>query len=111
MYVTDRIQELKTFSVDRMDLNEMIYLEADALHLRLAYEHRAIPVPEWLTDKIRELNTEIDRRKRDDLEKRLKELRAADAADMTASERREARKKEREAIEAALAPAPAGTTA
>jgi hypothetical protein len=106
MYVSERIEELKSFNVDRLSSEEMIFLETDAQRLRAAYEQRAVPAPEWLTDQIHTLNVEIDRRKRDDLEKRKKELLAANAADMTASERREARKIELERIEKELA----GTT-
>lgn len=103
MYVTERLDELKKFDVDRMSVEEMIYLEMDAQRLRSAYETRAIPSPEWLTEQIRVLNVEVDRRKNDDMQKRLRELKAADAADMSASERREARKAERDRIERELA--------
>lgn len=113
MTVSERIEELKTFNVDRMSSEEMIFLESDAQRLRGAYETRAIPAPEWLTEQIRTLNLEIDRRKHDDLMKRKKELLAANAADMSASERRESRKAELDRIERELAgtAAPAGTTA
>lgn len=113
MTVSERIEELKSFNVDRMSSEEMIFLESDAQRLRSAYETRAIPAPEWVVETIRTLNLEIDRRKHDDLMKRKKELLAANAADMSASERREARKAELERIERELAAAvaPAGTTA
>jgi len=106
MNVSARIEELKTFNADRLSVEEMLFLSADAQRLRDAYEARAMPTPEWLGDQLRTLNVEIDRRKRDDMEKRLKELKVADAADMTASERREARRVERERIEKELAGAP-----
>lgn len=112
MHVSERLTELKAFDADRASFEEMVLIEDDALRVRTAFDRHAVPVPEWLTDVIRTLNVEIGRRKRDDLERRLKELRTADAADMSASERREARKAERERIERELAgtAAPAGTT-
>jgi len=103
MHVSERVEELKNFNVDRLSVEEMVYLAVEAQRLREGFEARAMPAPEWLMDQIRTLNVEIDRRKRDDLEKRLKELKSADAADMTASERREARRLERERIEKELA--------
>lgn len=103
MYVTERLDELKNFNIERLSFEEMILLESDAQRVRAAFEQHTVPQPEWLVDQIRTLNIEIGRRKRDDLEKRRKELNAADAADMSASERREARKAERERIERELA--------
>jgi hypothetical protein len=105
MFVADRISELKSFNIDRLDVAEMLMLASDGQRLREMYEARTMPTPEWLTEAVRLLNREIDRRKVDDLEKRLREIQSLDAADMDKQERREARRKERERIVQELAAA------
>lgn len=95
-------ERLKNFQVDRLDVGELLELRAVGKLLRVEYEAADVPTPEWLTDSLRTLNTEVDRRRKDELERRLKQLKAEDSADRTASERREDRAKERERIEKAL---------
>jgi hypothetical protein len=96
--VTSRLEEMKNFNTDRASLDEMLLIEDDMNRLRARYENRTLPVPEWLTDQLTTVNTETSRRTRDDLEKRLKELNAADAALLTQAEKRDRIAREREAI-------------
>lgn len=100
--VTQRLEELRNFNVERASLDEMLLVERDLDGLRASYERRAVPTPEWLADQISTLNTEITRRTKDDLERRLKELDAQEAGLMSATEKRERLAKEREAIRARL---------
>lgn len=102
MSLSTRLQNL---NLTNFDLDEAIELVTAAEGLRQGYE-KHLASPEWLDDAIRSLNRFIQTQAQDRVELRLRELNQADAADMTASERREARKKEREALEAKLGRTP-----
>lgn len=96
------IEQLKNLNIEKTSLDEMILLSASARALNSEYEANGTVAPEWLSDARRMLGREIKVRTQNQLEMRLRELEAADAADRTASERRADRAKEREKIEAAL---------
>jgi hypothetical protein len=96
------LQEFKSLQIERASMDQMLALVVFGKGLRAEFEARTLPTPEWLTDGLKTLNREIDRQRQDELERRKKQLTAEDAADRTSAERREARKKEMEAIEAAL---------
>jgi len=69
-------------------MDEMLALRMFGKQLRGEYETANIPAPEWLDDKVRQLNREIELRRRDTLEMRLKEIRAQRTQLLTPSERR-----------------------
>lgn len=94
---------LRRFDADRSTLEEMLALVTFGKSLRAEYEARGIMVPEWLSEKLRVLNREIESHRRDALELRLKEIRAEQTRLQTPAERREALAKEQEQLEAALA--------
>src|SRR5262245_19243805 len=96
------LHRLKNFDTNRLALEEIFELETFGTSLRGRYEAHAIPTPDWLAESVRTLHTEATRRRRDELEKTLKELKAAQLADRSAAERREDRQKEIAAIQAAL---------
>src|SRR3954470_2951516 len=83
------LHALRTFDVDRISQDDAVALGMFAKQLRSEYELRQIDAPEWLTDKIRSLDRWIAAHRRDNLELRAKEVRAAIAAAMTPAERRE----------------------
>lgn len=96
------VARLTSLNMDRSNLNELVEVLAEAKIVRTEFELHEIPTPEPLTEGIRTLNREIKSRSADSIERRLRELEAADVADLTASERREARKAERERLQAKL---------
>jgi hypothetical protein len=85
----DLLHALRSFDVDRISLDEAVALGMFAKQLRSEYESRQLDAPEWLTDKIRSLDRWISAHRRDALEARAKEVRAAIAAALTPAERRE----------------------
>jgi hypothetical protein len=97
------LDNLRSFDIDRIHTDEAIALVVFAKGLRAEYETRQMDVPEWLTDKVRSLDRWIASNRRDALELRLKEARAAQAGLMTADQRREKVAADILAIEAELA--------
>lgn len=97
------LQELKKLDLDRLALDEALVYAAFAKSLHAEYDARNIPAPEWLDDRIRQLNREITSRGRDALEMRLKEIRAQRSQLMTPTEKREALAAEEAALAAQLA--------
>lgn len=97
------LRELKAFNADVSSVEEEILLLHQAKGMRAEYDARNIPAPEWLDDVIRRLTRAIEAQTRDAKELRLKEIRAAKAGLMTASEKREQLAREEAEIEAQLA--------
>lgn len=100
------IEQLKNLNIDREGLDELIVLSAQARAIDVEYEAQGTIAPEWLSDARRTLSREIKERTANQLEMRLRELEQADAADMTASERRTRRATERAEIERRLGKVP-----
>lgn len=84
----ESIQNLKSFSADRLSLDELLILRATARNLRSEYDTQVIPVPEWLEDAERRLTRELYLRRQDELEKMLREARQSRAAIATPDEKR-----------------------
>ena len=97
------LEQLRRFDAERASLDDMLALVWFAKALRTEYEARGIMVPEWVSDKLRVLNREIESHRRDALELRLKEIRAEQTRLQTPTERREALAKVQERLEAELA--------
>ena len=95
---------LQRLDLNRLELDEAIELSMLAESLRDAYKRHQVSSPVWLDDSIRTLDRYISDRTRDVMEMELRELAQADAADLTASERRDARRKRREELESKLNP-------
>jgi hypothetical protein len=86
---TKMLSQLKNFVVERLDLEEMFYLSALGKLVRAEYVERALTVPEWLTDQLATLDREINARRRDELEREMKQIRAEEAGLETAQDKRE----------------------
>lgn len=97
---------LHNLNLTAFNVEEAIELGAGAEMLRGAYTRYEVPVPEWLDDSIRVLGRFIHDKSRDDMEKRIREIVQANAADMTPGERRDARRAELAALEAKLGRTP-----
>lgn len=105
------MQRLQGIVFTRLQLDEAVELSTAAEQLRDGYRKHQLSSPEWLDDAIRSLDRFIADQTRDKLEMELRELAAADAADMTATERRTARAARRAELESRLGKAPAATKA
>ena len=82
------IAQLKNFVVDRLDMDELFALSAFGKSIRVEYQERSLPIPVWLEEQLGVLNREILARRRDELEKRLKDIKAQRSTLETASEKR-----------------------
>ncbi len=98
------LQQLSNLDVNRITLEEALELRALGSLVRGEFERALVPVPEAMSEALRTLSKDIDERRRDSLEKRLKDISSQEAGLLSAAEKRERLAKEREAIEAQLKP-------
>lgn len=70
------LNELKRLDVDGIDLEEAMALAMFGKQLRQEFEARNCDAPEWLDNRIRELGREIESKRVDGLERRLKKAQA-----------------------------------
>ncbi len=82
------LEKLKNLTLDRMDLDEAIYLSSVARTMKTEFEHVGAEAPQWLDDRIRELRSEIRDRLRDKIQSRLREARSRLESLATPEERR-----------------------
>ncbi len=108
---TDMLKELRGLDVERTDLDEMVALSTFGRAMNAEYDRLAIPIPEWLEDRLTELDRETRLRRTDALEKKLKELKARKETLKTAEQKRTDVDSEMLKIEKALGipQAPTGT--
>lgn len=100
--MTGLLARLGRLNTNTMELDEAIELSTVAEALRDGYKRHQLSSPVLLDDSIRMLDRYIADRSRDVMEMELRELAQADAADMTAGERRDARKSRRAELESKL---------
>ena len=79
---------LKNLNSDSLALDELIELAMGARNLRAGYESFSAAEPEWLGDAIATLTRDIRTRTADSIALRLREIEQAEAALLTASEKR-----------------------
>ena len=96
------LDRLRSFDIDRMDLEEAIALSAFGRAMRAEYEALQADAPEWLDNRLRELRREIRTRQQDSLEKRIREAKARLQALKPAEQRRAELAAEIEKLEAQL---------
>lgn len=82
------LDRLKNLDVARPDLEELVYLSAEAKMLRAEFELEGVEIPEWLDNTARELKREIRTRQADAVDKRVREIRSRLDALKTPSEKR-----------------------
>lgn len=104
------IGKLQNLNVLTMDFDEAVLLSTQAEALREGYKRHQLASPEWLDDAIRTLDRFIGEKVNDTLEMELRQIKQANAADMTSAERRDTRAKRQAEIEARLGKAHASTT-
>jgi hypothetical protein len=96
------VNQLKNFQVDRLDMDELFALSALGKQLQAEYATRQMSAPAWLTDQLGVLEREITMRRKDDLEKKLREVKAQRTGLETASEKRERLDREQTELEKQL---------
>lgn len=69
------LDRLRSFDVDRMDMEEAVSLSAFGRALRTEYDVLQEMPPDWLDNRLKELRRMIRSRQQDSLEKRLREAR------------------------------------
>lgn len=79
---------LRQFDIDRADLDDMVEISTLGKLLVSEYEGNELQAPEWLTDTLTKLKSEISSRQRDNTVKALKEARARLTALKTAEEKK-----------------------
>jgi hypothetical protein len=109
--MTGLMARLQNLNLTRLELDEAVELSVGAEMLRDGYKRHQLVSPEWLDDSIRSLDRYIQDKTRDAAEMELRELAQADAADRTASERRDARASRRAELEVKLGKSPAAAKA
>lgn len=96
------LEQLKSFNLDRIDLDEMVALFAFGENLKAVYGNMLLEVPEWVIDNVATLQKEIHSRRRDNLEKELKKAQASLETLKTADEKRLDLRAKIERLQAAL---------
>lgn len=103
------LQQLRSFTPDNYDLDELVALRAYGASLAAAYSSFGLETPEWLTETNGRLAKEVEDRSRDMLERELRETENRIEALKTADEKRTDLKGKAERLKAKLAKAPATT--
>lgn len=70
---TGMLDKLKRLDLERIDLDEAVYLVAIGEAMKDVYATGSLETPQWLTDNVRELNREISNRMAESREKALRE--------------------------------------
>jgi hypothetical protein len=79
--------EIRKLSVESIDLDEAVAALAMTKSISAEYNVQGVPAPEWLTERIGELDREVKSRKRDYLQRALKAAQARQATLKTREEK------------------------
>ena len=102
--IMTNLTDLKNYDVDKLQLEDLLHLDATAKAVLCSYSDHQVDVPEWLTATAKRLNVDIRQRNRDVLEKKLSEARARQAQLKTTEEKRAEAASEVEKLTALLNP-------
>ena len=97
------LEKLRTANVDRFDLDELVELSAFARQIRGEYDALSLDQPEWITDASKRISVELKSRMHDNLVRRQKQIKSKLDELKTPTERKDALRKELQAVEKALA--------
>ena len=92
------LEALRGVNTDRLDTDEAVLLYAASQQLVQTYSGFSLPTPVWLTDAAGALKKEIQSRREDELQRRLKSIKAQREQLKTADEKRKDLAAEEEAI-------------
>lgn len=96
------IEKLKSFNPAAGDVDEAVELYAIGLTVATAYAALAVPTPSWLSEKLKDVESEVKRWARDAKALRLKEAQLKLNSLKTAEEKRTELKAEIEKLTAEL---------
>lgn len=96
------LNELKNLNLDRYDEEGIVALLAFGENLAETYKKNDLEAPDWLAEKLTSLRKEIVSRRRDNIERALKNAKARREALRTAEEKRNDLDKSIAALEAKL---------
>lgn len=96
------IEKLKNWNVAAGDVDEAVELYAIGIAVVTAYNTLSITTPSWLEEKLRDVESEVKRRARDEKVRRLKEAQLKLNSLKTAEEKRGELKAEIEKLTAEL---------
>lgn len=82
------LEQLRTVNTDRMSIDDAIAMLAFGKLVQETYESKGLDAPEFVEGAIEKLDAEIDRKRRDYLEMKLKQAKADRETLLTAAERR-----------------------
>jgi hypothetical protein len=102
--IMTNLTDLKNYDVDKLQLEDLLHLDATAKAVLCSYSDHQVDVPEWLTATTKRLKVDIRQRNRDVLEKKLSEARARQAQLKTTEEKRKEAADEVEKLTALLNP-------
>lgn len=98
----EMFEKLRNLNIDRLSVDEAVFLLTSAKTFAAGYAEIGIPVPEWLGDNIRSLEKDVKSRQRDEMERRLREAKTRRNSLRTAEEKRKDIDEEIARLEAAL---------
>ena|SRR5215813_9540589 len=96
------LDQLRNFSADRLDIDELVALAAFGRTLRSEYETHQLEEPEWLDVQLKSLRREIHTRNADKLEARRREIGARLESLKTPAQKKAELLKEKQAIDKQL---------
>ncbi len=96
------LNALKNFVARNYSVEDLVAVRADLKTLAANFDDMSVAIPEWLTDKLTEVESEVKTQTKADKMAALKKLRSQEAALMTRDERREAIKNQIAELEASI---------
>lgn len=96
------IEALKTLKTEQMDMDDMVALYSSAMSMKSTYESFKVPVPEFVTDAMGILDTEIKSKRRERLLRQRAILQAKEARLLSREEQRSKNSAELAEIESLL---------
>lgn len=94
------LNEFKNFTVDRLQIDDLVTLAAFGRILRAEYEAQKVEEPEFIDINLKTLRREIQSRQADQTEKRRRHIKASLESLKTPAEKRAALEAELQALEA-----------
>ena len=81
--------KLRIMIVEDTNVEELMLSRAELLDIEMGYEHFGIDSPEWVTDKLMQVNSEIETKLKAQKLRKLKNLKAIRETLKTKTERRD----------------------
>lgn len=85
----DILTKFRTFNQDGADMDELVALHMFGQNYVAQYEQFKMTSPDWITDRVKVLKSEIFKRRRDYLEKTLRSKKLAREALRTPEQKRQ----------------------